>query len=88
MLELRAVVYDHPDVAALVAAVQREYVLRCCGGDATPVDPAESAPPRGRIVVGYAGGVPVACGGWRARDPVPPDVPSGPTAPAEPEGAL
>ena len=42
--------------------------------------------PRGYFVVGYAAGVPVACGGWRARDPV-----AGrrrPTAPAEPAGAL
>jgi len=86
--ELRAVAYDHPDAASLVAAVQWEYVLRYGGGDATPVDPAEFAPPRGHFVVGYAAGVPVACGGWRARDPVPQDALSGPTAPAEPEGAL
>lgn len=68
MLELRAVGYDHPDVAVLVAAVQREYVLRYGGDDATPVDPAEFAPPRGRFVVGYVAAEPVVCGGWRARD--------------------
>jgi GNAT superfamily N-acetyltransferase len=70
MLELRAVGYDHPDVAVLVAAVQREYVLRYGDEDATPVDPSEFAPPRGRFVAGYVAGEPVACGGWRARDAV------------------
>ena len=69
MLELRPATYDHPDAALLVAAVQREYVLRYGGRDATPVDPAEFAPPNGHFVVGYAAGEPVACGGWRARDP-------------------
>ena len=57
---------DHPDAALLVAAVQREYVLRYGGDDATPVDPVEFAPPHGHFVVGYAAGEPVACGGWRA----------------------
>lgn len=68
MLELRTVGYDHPDVAALVAAVQREYVQRYGDEDATPVDPAEFAPPLGFFTVGYVGSAPVACGGWRARD--------------------
>jgi GNAT superfamily N-acetyltransferase len=68
VLELRPVRFDHPDVASLVAAVQREYVQRYGGEDDTPTDPAEFAPPRGYFVVGYAGGSPVACGGWRARD--------------------
>ena len=68
MLELRAVGYDHPDVAVLVAAVQREYVQRYGDEDATPVDPAEFAPPRGFFTVGYEAGTPVACGGWRSRD--------------------
>ncbi len=67
VLELRPATYDHPDAALLVAAVQREYVQRYGGSDATPVDPAEFAPPRGHFVVGYAAGEPVACGGWRAR---------------------
>jgi GNAT superfamily N-acetyltransferase len=68
VLELRAVGYDHPDVAVLVAAVQREYVQRYGDEDATPVEPAEFAPPRGFFTVGYVAGTPVACGGWRARD--------------------
>ncbi len=68
VLELRAVAYGHPDVAPLVAAVQREYVTRYGEEDVTPVDPAEFAPPRGFFTVGYVAGEPVACGGWRARD--------------------
>jgi GNAT superfamily N-acetyltransferase len=68
VLELRAVPYDHPDVALLVSAVQREYVTRYGDEDATPVDPAHFAPPHGFFTVGYVAGEPVACGGWRARD--------------------
>ena len=68
MLELCTVGYDHPDVAVLVAAVQREYVQRYGDEDATPVDPAEFAPPLGFFTVGYVAGAPVACGGWRSRD--------------------
>jgi len=68
VLELRLRAYDHPEVARLVAAVQREYVQRYGDEDATPVDPAEFAPPGGFFTVGYLGGTPVACGGWRARD--------------------
>ena len=67
MLELRTRTYDHPDAALLVAAVQREYVARYGGEDATPVDAAEFAPPRGLFLIGYVAGEPVACGGWRSR---------------------
>ena len=67
MLELRPATYDHPDAALLVAAVQREYVERYGGEDATPVDPAEFAPPLGYFTIGYVEGDPVACGGWRIR---------------------
>ncbi|MGD9526903.1 GNAT family N-acetyltransferase [Pseudonocardia sp.] len=66
-MELRRVPFTHPDAVALVAAVQQEYVQRYGGGDGTPVDPAEFAPPRGWFVVGYAGGEPVAAGGFRVR---------------------
>ena len=68
MLELHTVGYDHPDVAVLVAAVQREYVNRYGDEDATPIEVADFAPPRGFFTVGYVRGEPVACGGWRARD--------------------
>ncbi|MGH3568939.1 MAG: GNAT family N-acetyltransferase [Pseudonocardia sp.] len=68
MLELRPVPFVHPDAVALIAAVQQVYVDRYGGVDATPVDPAEFAAPHGFFVVGYLDGVPVASGGWRARD--------------------
>lgn len=60
--------YDHPDAQALVAEVQQEYVVRYGSPDATPVDPAEFAPPRGLFLVAYVDGTPAACGGWRAHE--------------------
>ncbi|MDT7555640.1 MAG: hypothetical protein QOI68_110 [Pseudonocardiales bacterium] len=66
-LDVRVVDYGHPDAAALVAAVQQVYVERYGGADATPVAPAEFAPPAGLFLVGYLDGAPVTCGGWRLR---------------------
>lgn len=68
-LELRAVGYDHPDVAALVAAVQEEYVQRYGGPDDSPLRPGDFDPPTGSFLVGYLDDRPVACGGWRRREP-------------------
>jgi GNAT superfamily N-acetyltransferase len=68
VLELRVVPFDHPDAGTLTAAVQDVYRERYGGGDDTPLDPAEFAAPHGCFVVGYLDGVPVASGGWRARD--------------------
>lgn len=68
VLQLRPVAFDHPDSQRLVAEVQREYVARYGGPDATRIDPAEFAPPRGLFLVGYLDDRPVACGGWRTRD--------------------
>ncbi len=59
--------YDHPDAVALIAEVQREYVVRYGEEDLTPVDPAQFAPPNGQFLVAYSGGAPVACGGWRVH---------------------
>jgi GNAT superfamily N-acetyltransferase len=61
--------YDHPDAAELITAVLSVYEQRYGDGegDATPVDPAEFAPPTGCFLVGYLDGRPVACGGWRRR---------------------
>ncbi|MBV9823752.1 MAG: GNAT family N-acetyltransferase [Actinobacteria bacterium] len=64
-MAIRMVGYDHPDAQRLIAEVQAEYVQRYGGPDSAPVDPLEFAPPRGRFAVGYAGGEPVAMGGWR-----------------------
>jgi GNAT superfamily N-acetyltransferase len=66
-VDLRPVPYDHPDAVLLIAAVQEFYRERYGGEDVTPVDPAEFAAPRGFFTVGYVGGTPAACGGWRAR---------------------
>jgi len=75
---LRAVRYDHPDVSALVAEVQQEYVRRYGGEDTTPLDAAQFVLPDGTFLVSYLAGRPVAMGGWRRhveeRDgPVPGD---------------
>ena len=67
-LELRPTAFDHPDALHLIAELRRVYQQRYGDDDATPVDTSEFAPPLGHFVVGYAGGEPVACGGWRARD--------------------
>ena len=68
-LDLRPIRFDHPDALRLIAELQEVYRERYGDGDATPVDPPSSPPPRGPFVVGYAGGRrAVACGGWRARD--------------------
>ncbi len=61
--------YDDPVAAALVEAVQRVYVVRYGGPDATPVKPAEFAPPHGLFLVGRLHGEPIACGGWRVIEP-------------------
>ena len=70
MIDLRPVPYDQPDSVRLVAELQEFYRERYGGGDDTPVDPAQFAPPHGLFVVGYADGSAVACGGWRAREGV------------------
>ena len=62
--------FDDPDAVKLTEEVQQEYVVRYGDRDQTSIDAAEFAPPQGLFLVGYAGGAPVACGGWRAH-PVP-----------------
>jgi GNAT superfamily N-acetyltransferase len=67
-MDVRVVPFDHPDSATLITEVQQEYVRRYGGPDETPVEPAEFAPPQGVFLIGYAGALPVACGGWRDHD--------------------
>jgi GNAT superfamily N-acetyltransferase len=67
-MEIRVVPYDHPDAALLIAEVQAEYLVRYGGHDSTRVHPDEFAQPQGLFLVGYVDDVPVASGGWRARD--------------------
>ncbi len=62
---LRPVPFDHPDSTQLIAQVQAEYVRRYGGADATPLEAAEFAPPRGLFLARYLDGKAVACGGWR-----------------------
>jgi GNAT superfamily N-acetyltransferase len=59
---------DSAPVLALIERVQQEYVVRYGGPDDTVLAPAEFTPPAGLFLLGTADGVPVACGGWRARD--------------------
>ncbi|WP_033295257.1 GNAT family N-acetyltransferase [Amycolatopsis jejuensis] len=67
-MDIRAVAFDHPDAAKLMAEVQLEYVRRYGSEDVTPMDPAEFTPPQGLFLVGYLADVPVASGAWRAHD--------------------
>jgi GNAT superfamily N-acetyltransferase len=67
VLELRPTPVDHPDALRLIAELQQVYRERYGGEDATEVDPREFDTPGGFFVVGYAGGEPAACGGWRER---------------------
>jgi GNAT superfamily N-acetyltransferase len=66
---LREVGYDQPDPAALTALAQDFYVSIYGGPDDTPFTTDEFAAPRGRFLVGYLDGAPVAMGGWRLRRP-------------------
>lgn len=70
MLEITQVAFTHPDVQALVAEVQQEYVARYGSPDESPIDPTMFDSPGGAFFVGRLDGVPVAMGGWRFR----PDV--------------
>ena len=76
-LAIEPVGYDDPDAVALIDQVQQEYVVRYGGHDATHVATDEFTPPRGLFLVGYADGVPVACGGWRAHDAADPGFADG-----------
>ncbi|MEZ5115189.1 MAG: GNAT family N-acetyltransferase [Candidatus Nanopelagicales bacterium] len=62
--------YGDPEVVALVADLQQEFVRRYGGEDETAVDDDHFAPPSGAFFVGLLDGTPVAMGGWRLR----PDV--------------
>ncbi|MGH8775712.1 MAG: GNAT family N-acetyltransferase [Jiangellaceae bacterium] len=65
---LRPLAYTDAVVRALEAELQQEYVDRYGGGDETPVDPTQFAPPQGLFLVGFAGAEPVASGGYRRHD--------------------
>ena len=62
--------FAHPDVRQLESAVQAEYVQIYGAGDQTPLADDMFEPPAGIFLLAYAGGEPIAMGGWRVR----PDV--------------
>jgi GNAT superfamily N-acetyltransferase len=64
-LVMREVPYAGPDATRLITALQADYIERYGSPDATPVDPAEFAPPSGIFVLAYLDGVAVAMGGYR-----------------------
>lgn len=60
--------YDDPVVQAIVVDLQLEYARRYGSGDDTVLVVADFTPPRGVFLLAKVDGVPVAMGGWRARD--------------------
>jgi len=68
VLDLRPVPLDHPDAHGMIVELQAFYTSRYGDGDATELRAEEFVAPGGYFVVAYAGGGPVACGGWRARE--------------------
>jgi GNAT superfamily N-acetyltransferase len=68
-LRLAVVPFDDPVSQQLIDELQAEYVARYGGGDATPVEPGEFAPPNGTFIVVSDAGEPVACGGFRITEP-------------------
>jgi len=73
-LQLRRVPdpYDDPDALALMHALDDELATTYGSGDREPVDPNDFTPPTGLFLVGYEGGEPLACGGYRLRRDVRP----------------
>lgn len=60
---------DHPDAAALCAAVQAEYVIMYGGADSSPMAAAHFEPPEGSFLVGYLDDAPVGSAAWRRLTP-------------------
>ncbi|MFE6867347.1 GNAT family N-acetyltransferase [Kitasatospora sp. NPDC057692] len=70
-IEIRITGFGHPDAQLLAAEVQQEYVRRYGEADLTELHPEHFDPPAGLFLVAYLDGVPVACGGWRAKRAAP-----------------
>ncbi|GAB3647782.1 GNAT family N-acetyltransferase [Glycomyces tarimensis] len=61
--------FGSPVAQELCAELHAEYVRRYGGGDDTPIETEDFAPPNGDFIVAYdAEGRAVGCGGWRAHD--------------------
>lgn len=67
-LVLRDAAYDDTTAAELIAEVQREYVTRYGGIDATPVAPGEFAAPGGAFLLACVGEEAIGCVGLRRHD--------------------
>ncbi|AUG75611.1 acetyltransferase [Kitasatospora sp. MMS16-BH015] len=68
-MDIRTTGYGHPDAQQLAEEVQQEYVRRYGDMDVTVMHPDHFDQPAGLFVVAYLDGRPVACGGWRAKEP-------------------
>ena len=62
---VRDVPYTDPDAQSLIAELNADMTVRYGGPDATPVAPAEFAPPRGAFVVVTDENGLIGCGGLR-----------------------
>lgn len=60
---------DHPDAAALCAAVQAEYVAMYGGEDSSPMVADHFEPPDGSFLVGYLNDAPIGSAAWRRLTP-------------------
>jgi GNAT superfamily N-acetyltransferase len=69
-MNIRPVLFDHPDAVKLNDQVQAEYAERYGDeGDVTPLDASMFAPPLGLYLIAYdEQDRPVATGGWRTQD--------------------
>jgi GNAT superfamily N-acetyltransferase len=66
-IEIRAARFDEPEVQKLISDALGELSQRYGGGDDTPVDLEEFAPPHGAFFVALHGDDLVGCAGWRAH---------------------
>lgn len=64
-LVLKDVAYDDALAVTLADEVQREYVIRYGGTDATPMDGSEFAPPHGAFLIGFSDDEAIGCAGLR-----------------------
>jgi GNAT superfamily N-acetyltransferase len=74
VIDVQLLAIDHPDAERLIAGLYAFYGERYGDeGDETVVATTDFIPPKGAFFVGYVDELPVACGGWRARDADPAD---------------
>jgi GNAT superfamily N-acetyltransferase len=64
-LEIRQTRFGAPVARVLVEAAQADLAARYGEEDTNPIEAIQFDPPEGAFFIGYLGGQPVACGGWR-----------------------